>query len=268
MPRVEGLTYFGSDLPFFHRAEFTEAEYLSYFAAAGSRARVGEKSAWYLYSRRAAAEIRRFNPDADIIIMLRNPVDMMASLHRQRFMVGAEDIEDFAAALDAEDGRRRGLGLPVHLGMRDSVLYRRIAGYAEQVARYLDEFGRNRVHVILFDDLERDMPAVYADTLRFLKVREDFRPEFRVVNAGGRVSSPAVARFLGRPPAWLRRLGTALLSRSLQRTLIWGLNRLNAPRPSPSPTDPDLRRRLQAEFAPEVDRLAALIGRDLSHWRL
>ncbi len=30
--------------------------------------------------------------------------------------------------------------------------------------------------------------------------------------------------------------------------------------------DPDLRARLLAELGPETDRLAALIGRDLSAW--
>ena len=30
--------------------------------------------------------------------------------------------------------------------------------------------------------------------------------------------------------------------------------------------DPDLRRRLTEEFAPEVERLGRMIGRDLSDW--
>ena len=32
--------------------------------------------------------------------------------------------------------------------------------------------------------------------------------------------------------------------------------------------DPELRLRLQAEFAPEVERLSELLGRDVTHWSL
>jgi hypothetical protein len=30
--------------------------------------------------------------------------------------------------------------------------------------------------------------------------------------------------------------------------------------------DPELRRHLKLEFAPEVERLSELLGRDLTHW--
>ncbi|NLF38083.1 sulfotransferase, partial [bacterium] len=67
--------FFGSDIvsPAFVR---DRDAYLSLFAGATTEARVGEASIWYLYSKRAAREIKEFNPDARIIIMLRNPVDM------------------------------------------------------------------------------------------------------------------------------------------------------------------------------------------------
>jgi hypothetical protein len=51
--------------------------YLSYFARASGKARLGESSVMYFYSRGAAREITQFYPDARIIIMLRNPVDTL-----------------------------------------------------------------------------------------------------------------------------------------------------------------------------------------------
>ena len=61
--------FFGTDIlhPRFIR---DEQQYLSLFARAKSEKRVGEKSAYYLYSRRSAVEIRDFLPSAHIIMKL------------------------------------------------------------------------------------------------------------------------------------------------------------------------------------------------------
>ncbi len=44
---------------------------------------LGEKSTLYLYSTKAALEIHAARPAARIVVMLRNPVDMMRSLHNR-----------------------------------------------------------------------------------------------------------------------------------------------------------------------------------------
>ena len=44
---------------------------------------IGEASTFYIFSKNAAKEIYDFNPDAKIIIMLRNLVDLAYSLHSQ-----------------------------------------------------------------------------------------------------------------------------------------------------------------------------------------
>src|SRR5215472_18741131 len=80
MARKE-MHFFGRDLRFgrrFYRRNLDA--YLSEFTGAESRKRAGEASVWYLSSRTAAAEIKEFNPDSRIIIMLREPVEMMFSL--------------------------------------------------------------------------------------------------------------------------------------------------------------------------------------------
>jgi hypothetical protein len=266
MPRLKDLHFFGSDLPFVHRPTRTERGYLAHFEPARDQKRVGESSVWYLYSRRAAGEIKAFCAEAAILIMLRNPVDMMYSLHSQRLAIGGEDIEDFARALAAEGDRRRGISLPRHPGMQEAVFYRRIARYADQVERYLEVFGRDNVHVVVFDDFQRDTAHAYADVLRFLGVSADFRPDFPVLNANRRTVSKTATRLLWRPPALVLRLGSLLVSRTAQRRAVEFLTRLVAKTEPRPPMDPALRRQLQAEFASEVERLSALLGRDLTGW--
>src|SRR5262249_8884405 len=138
----------------------TWEDYLACFSEAGPSASVGEASVAYLGSPRATAAIRELNPDAKIIIMLRNPVDMIHSLHSQRIYDGREHVTSLEAALQADE--RRSGTRPPGLGYRD------VARYEPQVRRFLDLFGRDNVRVILFDDFRSQTGAVYRDTLQFL----------------------------------------------------------------------------------------------------
>src|SRR5215207_9230182 len=66
MPFHKEPLFFGSDLH--HRyGRLTEAEYRALFRAARPDQRVGEASAWYLYSTTSAAEIHAAAEDARII---------------------------------------------------------------------------------------------------------------------------------------------------------------------------------------------------------
>ena len=75
------MNVFGADLRFgaqFYRRDLQA--YLEEFDTRNGEERAGEASVWYLFSRHAAAEIKAFNPDARIIIMLREPAEMLYSL--------------------------------------------------------------------------------------------------------------------------------------------------------------------------------------------
>src|SRR3712207_5296973 len=119
--------------------------YLRHFAGARDDQWAGESSPFYLYSRVAAARIREASPEARIVIMLRDPAEMIHSLHARKYLVGSEAIPDFADALDAEADRRAGRRIPANAWNVTSLQYRAVGRYAEQVERYLDVFGRERV---------------------------------------------------------------------------------------------------------------------------
>jgi hypothetical protein len=259
--------FFGTDL---HSPDYIrdEQSYLALFEDAKNAKRAGKKSVSYLYSKRAAAEIKAFQPAAKIIIKLRNPVDMIYSLHTLRFYLGNESIADFQAALEAEEDRRRGLSLPAGVGVHEAwkFVYRDQAKFAEQARRYLDTFGRESVHIIIFDDFVRDTAKVYKDTLVFLDVTSDFQLEFRTINPNRRLRSVALHHFIKRPPRLVRSLVKAVTRSRLRQRWTNGLIRLNAyyePRP---PLLQSLKRQLQEEFRPEVEQLSELLGRDLMHW--
>jgi hypothetical protein len=257
--------FFGTDLdsPTFIR---DEQEYLSLFAGAKNEKRIGEESPRYLYSRRAAAEIKAYQPSARIIIMLRNPVEMLYSLYSNNLNFGLEDIVDFEAALEAEKDRKRGLRLPSSLRPTENwrCLYQEFVRYTEQVQRYVDTFGWENVHIIIFDDIIDDVAKVYRETLRFLDVDPDFQTNLDKDQPDVRIRSKSLLNFLNSPPPVLRSLVLATIPLPIRDRITKGLRRLNVT--SVPALDQGLRRRLQAEFLSEVQQLNKLIGSDLTHW--
>src|SRR5581483_3946918 len=163
---------------------------------------------------------------------------------------------------------RAGRNLPNRRGIRESLYYRDLADFEPHLRRFLDVFGADRVRVILFDDWISASEGVYRDTLSFLGVRPDFRPQLGVVNPSKRVRSVRLHNFVLEPPPRAQAVVRALLPDSVRLRLHYRLRSLNvrvAPRKA---IDPALLRELRAEFAPKVERLGDLIGRDLSAWNL
>ncbi len=271
MPEVKEPRYFGDDLcdrfphfKLFYRP--TEQEYLSYFADAKNEKRIGEATPNYLTSQTAAREIKEFNPSAQIIIMLRNPIDVLYAAHSQTLYDGTENICDFRIAIETGQEERRRLAGKSNRSFVDKYYYRELVKFTEQVKRYLDVFGRDNVHIIIFDDFKADTAGVYKDTLRFLDVDDSFEPEFKVINPNKVVRSKALRDFLRDPPLVVRKIGKRLVPKPLRQQIMKGFWRLNikyVPRP---PMDPELRRQLQEEFKTEVEKLSELLGRDLTHW--
>jgi hypothetical protein len=269
LPERKELRFFGSDLEIRDRTPLTTEQYLAHFAAATSDAVIGTAYVWYLYSRAAATEIARLSPNARIIAMLRNPVDMLPALHAEHLTNGNEDISDFTAALDAEPDRRAGGRIPPHAHLPQGLWYTDVPRYAEQLERYFATFGRDRVRVIIFDDFVADPAAAYRETLQFLGVDDRYRPEaFEAVNASRRIRSERLRHFLARPPELPRRIIHHLVPAPLRRAAherAKGLNVIAAPR---RPIPAETAERLDAIFAPEVARLSSLLGRNLEAlWR-
>jgi hypothetical protein len=265
--RQKDLAYFGEDL---HRSRPRESleEYLAYYERVAPGQRAGEVCVWYLYSPAATAELKAFAPDAPIFVMVRNPVDLLYSQHSQLVYSQDEDIEDFDEALAAEPDRRAGRRIPKATGNRvDEGLYYRFLGeYSPHIERYREVFGPDNVHVIVYDDLRADTPGVVRGIFEKLGVDPGAEIDYRVFNANKVPRSSWAQRLLREPPAGLERAFRTLTPKRLHGRLVPALVRANTryePRP---PMTEETRRRLQEDFRPEVERLSALLDRDLTGW--
>jgi hypothetical protein len=249
------------------RRTFDRATFLAEYAAAPTGALLGNAYVWYLYSTRAAAEIHAVRPDARIIVMLRDPAEAIVSLHSEFVYDGNEDIGDLAAALAAEPDRCAGLRIPAEAHFPAGLCYRRTVRYAEQLARYLDTFGPDQVHVVLFDDFATDPEAAYRGVLAFLGLDPDPRASFARHNPNKRSRSALVRRILAVPPEPARRLARRVVPRRLRQAVYRRAVALNTSLAERAPVPDALRRSLRAELADEVARLEALLDRPLPAWR-
>ncbi len=258
--------YFGDDLLHHSAPRPSENEYLALFQGAAEEVWLGESSVTGLISKSAAQEIHDFNSAARIIIMLRNPVDMMYSMHSQTQYTGAETEKEFSRALALEEPRRQGRAIPAQVAIVNLLFYRELGHYADQVRRYLRVFGRENVHVIIFDDFRADVASEYRDLLRFLEVDDTFEPSnFQVVNANKRRRNERLRQVIVNPDvvAATRRL---IPSRAIRQRIAGRLMFLIIKEERRPPMDPALRCQLQEELLPDVEQLSSLLGRDLTHW--
>jgi hypothetical protein len=177
-----------------------------------------------------------------------------------------EDLADFAAALDAEEDRLAGHKLPAGAIRPEALYYRRSVRFPEQVRRYLDVLGRERVHFVVFDDLVADPRAVYRAALEFLGVDPTFEVDLSVYNPQRSARSGRLQRAIFAPPPVLRGLFGRLRQIALLHRVRDRLVDANSRAADRQQMEPGLRARLTAEFAPHVAELGELIGRDLSAW--
>lgn len=263
VPYIKEPHYFGSDLT--TRRGFSSLEtYLALFTEAGNKLCL-EGSTWYLYSRCAAREIHTFNPRAKIIIMVRNPSELIRSWHAHALSVGVQDEASLANALGLEAERRSGAALP-HSSPLEKLLYSEIPKFTEQIGRYYRVFKPEQIKIIVYDDFKADNQKTVADTFRFLGVNADFIPTFDKINASGKTKSRIVSRLLEHQPENVRYLVRVVVPRRLRTHVKNTMRQLNTGYPPKNDVDLEIDQRLRKHFRAEVQTLSALLERDLSHW--
>ncbi|MFL5495517.1 MAG: sulfotransferase family protein [Gemmatimonadales bacterium] len=269
MPELKEPHFFAKDLGTYPRIK-TPEDYTRLFA--GSRPehlRVGEASVYYLRSSVAIANIHGFNPEAKLIAMFRNPVDMVHSLHSQ-LLYWSEEIEpDFETAWHLQEPRRQGLQLPPHSRGAFLLQYAEVGRFGSQTDRLLSIFPKAQVKLILYDDFTASPGRVYDEVIDFLGVPHDRREEFPRINENKRARLSWLGNFFRKPPPALRRAFRGLKQVMGEETLgavkkkAVDLNTVKARR---QPLSPEFRAELVETFRDEVALLSRLMNRDLSHW--
>lgn len=174
--------FFASD--FIFRPITNEKNYLKLFnnVDTGKHKVIGEGSTVYLFSKVAVSNILKFQPESKFIVMLRNPTDLVLSLHNQQIKSGNENILSFIDAWKAEPNRKAGKQIPFNNREPKLLYYSEWGKLGMQLNRLLSKVDKANVLIILFDDFVKDTLACYQETLSFLGLQFDSRYDFPVHN--------------------------------------------------------------------------------------
>lgn len=137
-----------------HRYALGASWYAENFEAAGEASVIGEASPTYTMFPRAAetpARIHSLIPDVKLIYAIRDPVERIRSLYIQRKLDGRE-TRDFETALRERSG------------------YVQTTCYALQIDHYMKLFDRDRLLVIVAEDLRDDRTATMRRVASFLDI--------------------------------------------------------------------------------------------------
>ncbi len=141
----------------------SEKEYLKNFEEFDGEKIRGESTPNYIYSNTAPREIKKFNPGVKIVVILREPVDLLRAWYQKKIESGNEKFRDIEKNIWKPE-------------------YQEMVSYSGQIRRYLKEFPKKNIHIIIYEDFKKDNFREYKKVCRFLGVDEKFEPEKEKTN--------------------------------------------------------------------------------------
>lgn len=139
--------------------------YLEYFAIVNNRKIIGEITPDYIVYDYVADRINEtLGQNIKIIILLRNPVDRAYSQYNHHRQLGLETNKNFATAIQNEKIIEN---INIRNTWYDPPYYLSKGLYYQKVKKYYDLFGRENVHIAIFEEL-----FIQKNTNEFKKIFE------------------------------------------------------------------------------------------------
>ena len=258
--------------------------YLSrYFAhRTGDGEMLAEASVSYLYAPERMEPILRLWPEAKFIIAVRDPLEMLPSLHQRLLYLGDETETDFARAWALSPERAQGRSIPRTCVDPRWLRYDQAGRLGTYVENFFRAVGRERCFVMVFDDLAANPAALHRQLLEFLELSPHETLDFGARRVSKSYRIGWLQRLLKRPPIATRALlaGEAYRVRvgkvekrrkenAVARAVLAGRKKLlrwNKVPAKPIRLPDALAREICETLADDIAHLSTLIDRDLSHW--
>lgn len=242
--------------------------YRAFFAPCGEPGvRAAEGTTHYYYQETARRVLADLSPQPHVVFLLRSPAERIYSSFQYTrnnlsLIRAGTSFAEFLAI--GSPGGDRVLADPharpsLRLWSREVELSR----YVEHLRPWTELFPREKLHVYLFEDLQRDPRALMRRAAADVGLDPAFYEAYAFPrrNESYAVRSQALQRFA-------RRFARVLPGKGL-RTALRGRYLRAMTRPQPPRTDEDRRllAELADEFAPWNEQLAREFSVDLSAWR-
>ncbi len=239
-------------------------DYVTLFDGAVAEQKLGDASPSYLYTHEdTIRNIKAIYPEEAlsrlrIIISLRDPVSRAFSQYLTMKRVLHEPL-DFDGAIDAATIEQR-------LSGQWNIFYdyTGFGRYYQQVKAFIDAFGRDKVMVLLYEDICADPVQTCQSIFRFIDVDASFSPdvETRHNSVTGEPRLKWLIRILKSQNSIKRRLVSCIPESA--RDLI--LNSMVKPMLKKTQVSAQTRANLVQSYHDDIRQLETLIDRDLGNW--
>jgi hypothetical protein len=238
-------------------------DYETLFADTDNYKIAADASTSYLYSTVAAENIHHYNPDAKIIAILRNPTDLLNSWYHYINYTSEETAASFEQALALEAERKQDSSkIPASVWYPQRIFYRELVQFDQQLQRYYKLFDRDKIKVILTEDMHADAQRSYNEVLSFLQL-DPHNPDFSRHNVYQNIRFKKLKRLIDNcfspiknsirdnPNSTTNKFITSMYKKAMSEN-----------QKSPVVNN-ELKQILEQEFIPMVGRTAELTGIDL-----
>lgn len=261
MPDGKEPHYFAQNLSDRYCRIRDESDYLALFNDADDNQLCGEASVLYSFYPKSIKSILEFNPKAKFIFMIRNPVSMIPSYHRQLINNLEEDIEDFETAWHAQNNRE----MPKMSTDPDLLHYAEKGALGQHLKNIKELIPASQLFVLVLDDLNYSPQQTYKKTLAFLGLKNNYTPSFDRKNEAATMKSRHLQNFILNAPPWAKKISRIFKKFGLPLGTI--LKKINRSQGKAKPLSPRIQNELKDYFEKDIQLIEEILQRDLSHWR-
>lgn len=233
----------------------TLEKYAELFANVKDEIAIGEASPNYLFHHESsAARIKKYVPNAKLIVVLRNPVERAYS----DYLMHIRDAIGY-----------RSLSEQIKHSSHKSFILRK-GFYFESIKYYLEQFGQAQVKIFFYEDLCENPQVFMQEVYQYIGVNDDFLPNTtRKAQVAKIPKNKNINNLLQRKNP-LRNSAAKILKTVMpieaRQKLRDRLISLNSQTKQQAPLSAEERQQLIELYREDILQLQDLVGRDLSKW--
>lgn len=234
----------------------SKKDYLELYRDAASFKYRGDGSAMYLYFKECASRIKKESEDARIIISIRNPLERAYSSYKHLVRDGREDLT-FENALSVESQRIDNKYLPIWY-------YVQAGMYHDQIEKFYSVFGKDKVKVVLYEELKSDSQSVVSELFEFLNLSDLKKLDTSTIYNASGVPKNRTFQSIITSDHPIKKSFVKLIPKGMRDKLKSNLQSMNFQK-FPSMQE-ETRAFLHEQFKEDVHKLSNLIDMDLNKW--
>jgi len=230
----------------------TEEKYNRLFNAQKKDVIFGEGSVSYLFYPTVAQDIKVYNPNAKIIIMLRNPIERAFSHYLMDYRLGlvSDSFEDII--------NKKSKHKNAHLFYQQ---YIKVGEYTTQLKRYFDIFDKENILLIDYEDFKSNVAGTVDSVYSFLEVSTEFAANVSKQYNTFTIPKNRLIRFMYSFVV-IRNILSFIFSKNIVKAVRFILFKKDKKPKLLEETSNQLKR----YFSDDVRLLESIIGKDYSKW--